>query len=85
MQYELVKYKYGKVKVFTAFCLTPKTEPKVVSAFGKTWTVTNLGASSHQARHFQSPKTAQEFLVKVGQSLEGFDWSLLPDTEPRFS
>jgi hypothetical protein len=80
--WELVRYRYGSIRRYTAFCLTPKLDqPKEVTMGGQTFTVTNQGASSSQARHFQRPATAKAWLKGQGLSGEGFDWEILKGTE----
>jgi hypothetical protein len=60
--YELIKYLYGIKPRYTAFCLTPKTEPKQIKLpNGTIITYTNKGISSYEARHFQTPEYAQEW------------------------
>jgi hypothetical protein len=84
MEYELVKYKYGVIKRYTAFCLTPKlAKPAIVQMAGKSWTVTNKGISSAQARHYGASEEAMRWLGAQGIDSTAFDWSLLPGTERR--
>jgi hypothetical protein len=84
MEYDLVRYKYGRVHRYTAFCLTPKlAEPRVVTMGGKTFKVFNEGTSSRYAKHFERPSSAMGHLGTTGQSADDFDWSLLPGTVER--
>ena len=84
MQYELVKYRYGMVRRFTAFCLTPKLEkPKIRVFDGKEAISTNKGPAARQARHFQWSDTAKRHLALIGQPDVGFDWTPLAGTEVR--
>ncbi len=84
MTYELVKYKYGTLQRYTAFCLTPRlAKPKTSTAWGVTFTTTNRGAASPGACHFQTPETAAAWLSARGQDASGLDWALLPGTKRR--
>jgi hypothetical protein len=83
--YDLVKYTYGQVKKYTAFCLTPALKaPRLVTLpNGKQMERVNEGASSLSARHFESRSTAEAWLVSLGQDSTKFDWSPLPGTATR--
>lgn len=84
MTLELVKYPYGKVVRYTAFCLTPKFErPRTVIRGGKSFKVTNKGPSSHAAKHFETPSGVLGYLRSSGHKVLNLDFCPLPGTAIR--
>lgn len=70
MTLELVKYPYGKVVRYTAFCLTPKLkEAKTIVMGGNSFKVTNKGPSSRAAKHFETPQAVLGYLRSSGHKL----------------
>jgi hypothetical protein len=68
MQFELVKYKYGKGPAYTAFCVAAGQANKKHRGQG--------------GSHFQRSETAREYLDTIGQDASIYDWSILPGTVP---
>lgn len=76
-RYEMVKYRYGKSLIYTAFCLTPATKHTVREIAGRVYTSTNMGKASPQAQHFERPWTAVEWAVRNHAVVLNPDFSLL--------
>lgn len=79
MEYDLVKYKYGTVRKYTAFCVVPH-KPGQAFIAGRSITFDNAGKSCDGARHFQTAKTAADYVRKHRLTLRPCDWELLPGT-----
>lgn len=77
--YDLVKYPYGKVRRYTAFCLTPHN-PGEAKIGGKIIKFENAGKASPDAYHFLNAKSCKEFADRIGIEIRGFDAEPLPGT-----
>lgn len=77
--YDLVKYTYGRVRRYTAFCLTPHAPRKAIMG-GVAVEFENSGKGSPEAQHFQRPETCKEWAEKNGVKVRAFSEEPLPGT-----
>ena len=81
MVFELIKYKYGTVKTYTALCLTPTLKESVTSVrFGKEYTYTNEGSFGSRSHHFQTPEALLGYLRSSGHELLNLDLTPIQGT-----
>lgn len=75
MTLELVKYPYGLVTKYTAFCLTPVSKHK--TAEGSSVIANRL------SRHYETPSGVLGYLRSSGHKLSKLDFCPLPGTAIR--